>query len=440
MDVYEYCDRIANSLYNEGLDRANRRDLTGAAGFLKKALKFNKNHKSARNLLGLIYFETGEVSDALVQWVISYNIYPENNIADKYIEEIQRKQGILDSYGKVIEDYNGALEHAQTGSEDLAILELSHALESNPRYIRAHLLLALLYMARKQYDKARRSLLRVLQIDKNNPRALWYMSELKQLTGRADIENKKIKNLISHSRMEEDDVILPPSYKENTGWQTMFNICIGLVIGAVTIGFLYMPAKIRKLTSEHNKALLEVEDKLDSANVQIGSMQKELDSITSENDSLTQQWNTQDEASNYKLSQYQLLIGILDAYRKNNLSLAADLYASLDAAQLTDIDDGSSVSVTGIYNEIASQITADGYITLSNLGDAAYEAGNYESAINYYDKSLKIKPDYVRAMYSKALTYKKLGDIQTANSLFGDIIMNYSNSEYAGKAKLERGY
>ena len=43
-------------------------------------------------------------------------------------------------------------------------------------------------------------------------------------------------------------------------------------------------------------------------------------------------------------------------------------------------------------------------------------------------------------MYSKALTYKKLGDIQTANSLFGDIIMNYSNSEYAGKAKLERGY
>lgn len=88
--------QIANSFYNLGLEKARIRDLSGAAQCLKKSLHFNKYQTDARNLLGLIYYENGEVADALVQWVISLNLQPEDNLADHYLDEIQRKPGQLE--------------------------------------------------------------------------------------------------------------------------------------------------------------------------------------------------------------------------------------------------------------------------------------------------------------------------------------------------------
>ena len=38
---------------------------------MKRSLKFNKLNIQARNLLGLVYFETGEAVAALSEWVIS---------------------------------------------------------------------------------------------------------------------------------------------------------------------------------------------------------------------------------------------------------------------------------------------------------------------------------------------------------------------------------
>ena len=46
--------------------------------------------------------------------------------------------------------------------------------------MKAHLLLALLYMSREDYNKAGRSLYKILQIDKSNQKALYYMSIVKQ--------------------------------------------------------------------------------------------------------------------------------------------------------------------------------------------------------------------------------------------------------------------
>ena len=57
--------RISNLLYNEGLEKASVRDLSGAISCLKRSLKFNKENIDARNLLGLVYYETGEVVSAL---------------------------------------------------------------------------------------------------------------------------------------------------------------------------------------------------------------------------------------------------------------------------------------------------------------------------------------------------------------------------------------
>ncbi|MBE5997947.1 MAG: hypothetical protein E7240_11585, partial [Lachnospiraceae bacterium] len=62
---------LSGLYYNQGLEKAQIRDLSGAIEQLKRSLKFNKLNIQARNLLGLVYFETGEVVSALSEWVIS---------------------------------------------------------------------------------------------------------------------------------------------------------------------------------------------------------------------------------------------------------------------------------------------------------------------------------------------------------------------------------
>lgn len=134
-----------------------------------------------------------------------------------------RIPGQLERESQNVKTFNQALWHAQNGSDDLAILQLARVVESNPHFVKAHLLLALLYMSREDYNKAGRSLYKILQIDKSNQKALYYMSIVKQNTGRADAEKRKMVKAFSHRQMEDDDVIIPNSYKESTGSPAVIN-------------------------------------------------------------------------------------------------------------------------------------------------------------------------------------------------------------------------
>ena len=109
MDEMQKIQYAANSYYNRGLEMAKERNLSGAARFLKRALQFNKYHTDARNLLGLIFYEMGETSDALIQWVISINLQPDGNRADYYLDEVQRKPGQLEIASQMVKKFNQAL-------------------------------------------------------------------------------------------------------------------------------------------------------------------------------------------------------------------------------------------------------------------------------------------------------------------------------------------
>ena len=81
LSVFLRVKRISNMYYNDGLQKAEVRNLSGAIISLKKSLKFNKYNIDARNLLGLVYYEMGEVVDALSEWVISKSYQNDDNIA-----------------------------------------------------------------------------------------------------------------------------------------------------------------------------------------------------------------------------------------------------------------------------------------------------------------------------------------------------------------------
>ena len=55
-----------------------------------KSLQYNRANIDARNLLGLVYYGRGEVAEGLVEWIISKNLKPKDNLADRFIDEVQK--------------------------------------------------------------------------------------------------------------------------------------------------------------------------------------------------------------------------------------------------------------------------------------------------------------------------------------------------------------
>lgn len=422
---------VSNSFYNAGLERAKRRDLTGAVQWLQKCLNLNKYHIDARNLLGLIYYEMGEVPEALVQWVLSMNLRERDNPADYYLSQIQRKPERLEKVSQNVKKYNQALFQAQTGSDDLAVLQLTRVVEVNPNFVKAHLLLALLYIEHEDFTKAGKSLYKVLKIDKNNPKASWYMSIVKARTGKAEVERKKLKNAFSHRQMQDDDVIIPPSYKENTGWQSVLNIGAGLLLGAAVIFYLVMPAKMKELNNEHSQELIQYNEQLNQKNEEISSLNKEMDAYLSERDEAKEELDSMLNSSDSTLNQYATLVKILQAYRSNNVQEAASLYPGFDPSMFTD------ETVQSIANSVKQEMETTGYQSLEDLGYTMWSAGRLSEALNYYETCLQIRPENPNVLFNMAMIYRSQGETEKAVELFTEIVTKYADAEQAEKARTQ---
>ena len=135
MDLYKKILRTSNYYYNEGLARANVRNLSGAIESLNKSLRYNKMNIQARNLLGLVYFEVGETVSALSEWVISRSLQNEENDAERYLNAIQKNSAKLETINQTIKKYNQALQYCRQNSQDLAAIQLKKVLSLNPRLV-----------------------------------------------------------------------------------------------------------------------------------------------------------------------------------------------------------------------------------------------------------------------------------------------------------------
>ena len=161
----EKARQLSKLYYNQGLDRAQIRDLSGAIDKLRFSLQLDKSNIQARNLLGLVYFETGEAVAALGQWIISSNLQPEDNLANDYIKDVQADQNRLKNISQSIRQYNEALAACRAGNDDMAAVSLRRVLTKNPKFIQAYHLLALIDIHEGKYASAQRILRRALKID-----------------------------------------------------------------------------------------------------------------------------------------------------------------------------------------------------------------------------------------------------------------------------------
>ena len=153
---------------------------------------------------------------------------------------IQNNATRLDTINQTIKKYNQALVYCNQGSKDLAMIQLKKVLSLNPRFIRAHQLLALLYIDSEQWERAKRELDKCCRIDINNTQTLRYLKEVEAMLapdeqGRGG-QKKKSEAAVRY-QSDNEMIIQPNSFREpkNTGLSTLFNVGIGLVLGIASM-------------------------------------------------------------------------------------------------------------------------------------------------------------------------------------------------------------
>ena len=206
--IQKKVDYLSKLYYNQGLEKASIRDLSGAISCLKQSLAYDKRNIRARNLLGLVYFETGEVVAALSEWVISKNIQKNRNLASEYIARLQANQNKLETINESIKKYNNALAMCREGHEDMAAIRLKKILSQNPKLIKGYHLLALIQMKNQEWNKARRTLKKAARIDKTNTTTLRFLREVDEQTGVTTKIEKRRKGLFGNEKNENDNIHL----------------------------------------------------------------------------------------------------------------------------------------------------------------------------------------------------------------------------------------
>ena len=352
--IQKKVDYLSKLYYNQGLEKASIRDLSGAISCLKQSLAYDKRNIRARNLLGLVYFETGEVVAALSEWVISKNIQKNRNLASEYIAKLQANQNKLDTINESIKKYNNALAMCREGHEDMAAIRLKKILSQNPKLIKGYHLLALIQMKNQEWNKARRTLKKAARIDKTNTTTLRFLREVDEQTGVTTKIEKKRKGLFGNEKAENDNisgeiVVRPSSYKERSRVSLFFTMVLGFAAGAAAFWLLVLPAVKQDIYREANQQIIQYSDSLSSQSVELTKAQGEAAESNDTADAVSKQVEEEKKRS----QSYEALFSAYTAMQQEDLDTAALQIQNVYVDTLSD-------SAKGVYNTICERTGVSG--------------------------------------------------------------------------------
>lgn len=441
VSLYKRILGMSNRFYNDGLEKATVRDLSGAIVSLRQSLKFNKNNIDARNLLGLVYFEMGEVVSALGEWVISKNLRPKKNIADDYIDMIQTNQARLDAINQTIKKYNQALLYCYQDSQDLAVIQLKKVLSYNPKYVRAHQLLALLYIVTEEWEKAHRELEKCCQIDTNNTTTLRYMKEVEHMlmpeeAVRNSSRKKTPRENVVRYQSGNETIIQPVNMKESKGAATLLNVGIGVIIGVAIACFLILPGQIQSAKADINKELRAVSEQSDAKTATIDELEQKVQKLTDESAGLAEELASY-QGTDGTLKVTDGLMMAVGAYLKNpdDIQAIAVYLEALDEGDADKDAEDKTEAFTALYDDFIELIGERLVEYYYNTGYASYRADDYEAAIPNLARAYQYDRANGDALYHLANSYRRSGDTDKAKELYAEVIDYFPDTEIANRSE-----
>ena len=426
-DILLYKQIIYTSyvFYNQGLEKAKVKDLSGAIESLKTSLQYYKYNSRSRNLLGLCYYQVGDTVKALNEWVLSKNLVEDNPTADRYLAEIENDPGLLNRLNSNIKKYNQAIEYCKAGSRDLAMIQLKKIISQSPNLVKAHQLLGLLYIQDKKFADARKVLVAANKIDANNTTTIRYMHEVKEQLKAQNTGKKTKKNDVVAFSDGNDTVIMSEnsfrSMLDNS--KTSFaNILLGVVLGVLICFFLVVPTVRENTTSENTDTVLALNQNLSDAKSENESLQSQIDSLQEE---LALYEGQEDIATSYD-----------NLFAAENYYYAGDLTTACDYIQLVTKDllgEQGQVAYDNMYGTLSTTI-AEGYY---NDGNNFYLEENYDSAITNLKNVVEIDETYNNgaALFLLGDCYRLTDQSDLALECFERVVELFPSNQWGKQAK-----
>lgn len=419
----EKIQAMSKLFYNEGLQKAKARDLSGAIEILTRSIKYDKGNIDARNLLGLVYFEIGETVLALKQWVVSQNIQPSANIANDYLAKIQENTHNLEKLNSSIKKYNQALSYIEQGSSDLAIIQLKKILTITPNFVKAYCLLALVYIKDGERLKAKKELVKALAIDKSNYIANKYFDEVSD-SGEESVMISPEEEVKKERKRARRQMVI------NQSVQQFLGVVFGLAVGAALIYFLYMPDRIDMKDAE-----IEARDE----QIQVAEEKiEELELLDDENEAAIKKLEldlrnaiTENEQLSSKDSKVQKLMLTMTSYLEGNI------YDSATYLETIDITDSTDGILNGLYEQLVEIVYVEAATLAYTEGRAAYNNRQYETGVEKLEIAVKYVVDEDLAAYSHYFLgrcYQLSDRTEEALERFKYVIDNYPDSDRIGYA------
>lgn len=362
--IQKKVDYLSKSLYNQGLEKASIRDLSGAIACLKQSLIYDKRNIQARNLLGLVYFETGEVVAALSEWVISKNLQPARNLASEYISKLQANSNKLKAINVTIKKYNHALLLCREGHEDMAAIQLRRILSQNPKLIKGYHLLALIQIKNQEWNKARRTLRKAARIDKTNTTTLRFLREVEEQTGVPTRLERQKKGFFHSNRNKEPEydpaeselTLHPPVYQEKGKLPIFLLLMSGMLTGAIAFWLLAVPAIRQGIYKEANEQIVRYSESLATQGAELTKAQGEAQESGNTAEAVTVKLEEEQARS----QSYEALMTAYTYYQQQNLDEAAMAVKNVQVDVLSD-------SMKAVYTTVRDATGVAG------IGDTEYE-------------------------------------------------------------------
>ena len=382
---------LSNRYYNEGLDYAEARNLTGAVTQLKLSLDYDKENTDARNLLGLVYYELGETVQAIVEWVISSNIKKEDNYASVLLEKIQSDGESFKAETGAAKKYNQALDMARNGNSDLALIQLKKVLKDNDRHQAAYLLMALIYINNCEYEKARKILKLVIRKDVGCVTARRYMTEIKHILALDDSTRERSgisldDDIESSFTPEKNARIYTDDNRPNFAAFGMF--FTGILVGVLVIYFLAVPQIEAAIKQEYNEKVIEIGNQVTTDNAALAEKNTEIENLEATITDLESQLLVADTQSTKAFLDYlALCVEFNDIY--HDVIVPAETEAA--EANAVSAAAGSTVRYTVQFNEAHKTRLEN---AMSHLKAVDMNAINNEDALATYNYMKEILEKY----------------------------------------------
>ncbi|WP_026508345.1 tetratricopeptide repeat protein [Butyrivibrio sp. MC2013] len=436
--LYKKVVSLSNVYYNDGLEKASVRNLSGAVISLQQSIMLYKNNIAARNLLGLVYYEMGEVVAALTQWVISKNLETENNPADEFMNELRMSPTRLDALSQNMKKYNVALKYCRDGSLDVAVIQLKKVLSSNPRFLAAHQLLALLYMNSGSYSKAEKELNKALAIDNGNTLTRRYLAETSKMLSPGSVDDslapapdrqEDVREYVSGN----ETIIEPVASRQRGTGVSILGISIGILLGLFTALFLILPQRIEKINLEANKKIAEFSEEAGSRSAQLLDKDHEIEGLNADIEKLQAEIDSYEGTDETVESMSQLLAAgrayITDPADFENIG------AHLDKVNVSEEESDSPDEQTAFYRALLE-------VCGVGLGDYYYRSGyealenqEYDKAIADLARSVKYDSTNTAALYFLGSSYYESGELDEARKIYDQVMNEFPDTRYANNAE-----